>query len=1072
MERRPTLLTDLPSQSEPFMPSFLEEVSRQLLDKHQGHLADLTVVFPNRRAGLFFREILSRDIHAPGWSPRLLTFSEFITELSDLRTPDQLTLIFMLYQIYRRESGSKEPFDRFYFWGELLLEDFNEIDKSLVRADDLFANLRDLKVLDAGYDYLTPEQRALVARFWQGFNGQTDQPLSPPKQAFLTFWNVLNRVYTGFRSHLQERGLGYEGMMTRAVAELLGQLAADNPFPRVAFVGFNAFYAAEEQVVRWFVRQTGADAFWDVDAHYLDDPVQEAGQFFRRYRKRPDLAATLPDPLPQHFYANGPRDINIVGVPLEVGQAKLVGNVLQELIDRGDFVPERTAIVLPDQNLLFPVLHALPAAIRRVNVTMGYPLRNTSLYSLVEQLLRLQEGKRPSSGSEQVTYEFHHTSVLAILRHPYVNPIDHAAMQLLIRRIEDENRIYLRPEELHRTPFLQRLFQPVNAVPETFTYLLHLLKDLHDHITPNNIPNPEDNLPPSIQHPAPPADHLTPNPQFPTPNPLTDPADHPIPNSQSPILNIQENLQPPIPNPQTQTRSEDHPDPDLVLPVLEKELIYHLYIHVNRLKALSEENQFQFEQSTFLKLFRQLMQSLRLPFTGEPLRGLQIMGVLETRNLDFDHVFILSANEGTYPPREVSHSFVPGNLRRGFGLPTPDQQDAIYAYTFYRLLHRAQQVYLIHNTEDTPALSGEMSRFLYQLLYESEPQGDDTYRYPNAQGAFRIQRRTLSAPVRTIPPQPIAIEKDALVLERLRVYTENGTSGLTPSALNTYLDCRLKFYYKYVAGLRESEGVQDDVDPAVFGNVLHKAMERVYQRHVEQTGQTMVTAEAIKRFKGKPLDRAVQEGFQEHFRGQADQTLTLEGRNLIAYDIVRKMADRILDTDAQYAPFEVVSLEREADTGYLRLLPVPVGNASATVRLKGIINRVDRKGDTVRVVDYKTGRDEKKIGSIASLFDRDDKQRNKAAMQAMFYAFLYQPQAASDERIIPGLMNAKELFGDQFDLRLILDKHPIDDFRPFAPAFTQALTGLLSELYDPAVSFTQTNDLKKCNYCPFVRLCY
>ena len=673
------MLTDLQSQPEPFMSSFLEEVSRQLLDKHQGHLAELTVVFPNRRAGLFFREILSRDIHQPGWSPRLLTFPELITELSDLRPPDQLTLIFMLYQIYQRESGTKEPFDRFYFWGELLLEDFNEIDKSLVRADDLFANLRDLKVLDAGYDYLTQEQRALVARFWQGFNGPADQPLSPPKQAFLTFWNVLNRVYEGFRAHLQERGLGYEGMMTRAVAESLGQLATDNPFSRVAFVGFNAFYAAEEQVVRWFVRQTGADAFWDVDAHYLDDPVQEAGQFFRRYRQRLDLAATLPDPLPRHFYANGPRDIQIVGVPLEVGQAKLVGNVLQELIDKGNFVPERTAIVLPDQNLLFPVLHALPAAIRRVNVTMGYPLRNTSLYSLVEQLLRLQEGKRlrNSAGSERPAYEFHHTAVLAMLRHPYVNPVDHAAMQLLIRRIEDENRIYLRPEELHRTPFLQRLFQPVNAVPETFTYLLRLLKDLHDHITTDATP--------SSTQPIHSENSSTPNPQSPNPS---HPEDHPASSHQHPTSNHPEGPQHPTSNIQHPINSESHPDPDLVLPVLEKELIYHLYIHVNRLKALSDENQFQFQQITFLKLFRQLMQSLRLPFTGEPLRGLQIMGVLETRNLDFDHVFILSANEGTYPPREVGHSFVPGNLRRGFGLPTPDQQDAIYAYTFYRLLHR------------------------------------------------------------------------------------------------------------------------------------------------------------------------------------------------------------------------------------------------------------------------------------------------------------------------------------------------------------------------------------------------
>ena len=1044
------------------MPSFLEEVSRQLLEKHRDHLADLTVVFPNRRAGLFFREILSRDVQEPGWLPRLLTYQEFIAELSSLRSPDRLTLIFMLYRIFVEKSGSKETFDQFYFWGNLLIEDFNEIDKSLVRADDLFANLRDLKELDARYDYLTPEQRELIARFWKGFSQQLERDLSKPKQAFLTFWNVLYRVYAAYRTHLQQLGLGYEGMMTRTVAESLGQQDAGKSFLHLAFVGFNAFYPAEEKIVRWWVRQAGADVLWDVDAHYLEDSVQEAGLFFRRYRKLPDLGATFPDRLPRHFYASSPnrnsqnggsqnggsqnggsqsngsppqptRDIHIIGVTLEVGQAKLVGNSLQKLIKQGDFVPERTAIVLPDQNLLFPVLHALPPEIRRVNVTMGYPLRNTSLYSLIEQLLRLQEGKRArkTAAEGRTDYEFHHTSLLAVLRHPYVAPIDRDEIQELIRRIEDENRIYVPTEELHRTPFLRMLFQPLIEVQETFTYLLHLLKNLHDHIAIDPLAESLPSRPPS-SGPS---------------------EDHPSSKLQAP--------------------SPSDPEPDLILPVLEKELIYHLYIHVNRLQALAEENQFQFEQATFLKLFRQLMQSLRLPFTGEPLRGLQIMGVLETRNLDFDNVFILSANEGIYPPREVGNSFVPGNLRRGFGLPTPDYQDAIYAYTFYRLLHRAKTVYLIHNTEDTPTLSGEMSRFLYQLIYEAEAQEDGTYRYPDAQGAFRIQHHTLSAPVRTIPPAPITIKKDADVLERLHVYTETGTSGLTPSALNTYLDCRLKFYYKYVAGLQESEGVQDEVDPAVFGNVLHKAMERVYQHYVERSGQTTLTAEAIAQFKGKALDRAVQEGFQEHFRGRPDGAFSLEGRNLIAYDIVRKMAARILAMDAHYAPFEIVSLEREADVGYSLMLPVPVAESSVRVRLKGIIDRVDRKDSVVRVLDYKTGRDEKKIKSIASLFDRDDPQRNKAAMQAVFYALLYASQAEeADERIAPGLVNAKELFGQDFDPRLILDKHPIDDFYPYRAEFTQALTQLLAELFNPDVPFGQTEDTKKCDYCPFVGLCY
>ncbi len=1009
------------------MPSFLEEVSIELLKKHAGHLGDLTVVFPNRRAGLFFREILSRRVTEPGWSPRLLTFTDLVGELSPLHCPDKLTLIFILYRVYVAESGSKETFDQFYFWGELLIADFEEIDKNLVQADDLFANLRDLKALEAPFDYLTDEQRRLIAQFWRGFDSETGEPLSKPKQAFLTFWNALSRVYHTYRTHLQHLQLGYEGLMTRTVAESLDQYAGAYPAERLAFVGFNALYRAEERIVRWFVRQREADAWWDIDAHYLKDSVQEAGFFFRRYLKQPDLAPTFPASLPQHFYGGAARQaarqVDIVGVTLEVGQAKFVGNKLQELIRRGNFVPERTAIVLPDQNLLFPVLHALPADIRRVNVTMGYPLRNTSLYSLIEQLLRLQESKR--TATDETGYEFHHQSLLSVLRHPYVAPIDRDVNRLLIRRIEDENRIYVSASELQQTPFLRSLFQPVDQVPDTFTYLLQLLSYLHDQVAPA----------------LPEADGLT-----------------------EAVVDL----------PEADARLADEPDTpsDLVLPVLEKELIYHLYIHLNRLKALSEENQFEFEQDTFLKLLRQLMQSLRLPFTGEPLRGLQIMGTLETRNLDFDHVFILSANEGIYPPKEVDHSFIPGNLRRGFGLPTPDYQDAIYAYTFYRLLHRSQHLYLIHNTEDTAALSGEMSRFLSQLIYESERQDDGSYRYPDQKGSLHIRRHTLSAPVRTAPPQPITVQKSEAVRTQLAVYTEAGRSGLTPSALNTYLDCRLKFYFKYVAGLRESDGVQDNVDPAVFGNVLHKAMECVYQAHVERYGNQPITAEAIEQLKGEPLDKAVRQGFQEHFRGQTDERFRLEGRNLIAYDMVHKMARRILDMDAQDAPFEIVSLERASDTGYVRLLEVLTDVGRQRVRIKGIIDRVDRKDGGVRVLDYKTGRDEKRMKSVASLFDRNDERRNKAAMQALFYAFLFEPQTSPDERITPGLINAKDLFGDQFDPRLILNKHPLEDFRTCQSEFIDQLVQLLAELFGSDRPFDQTEDKKKCDYCPFARICY
>ena len=985
--------------------TFLEQVSEAIIHKHQAHWGDLTVVFPNRRTGLFFREILSKKIDAPTWAPQFYTFEELMAELSQLQRPDKLTLIFMLYLEYRKYHRPEETFDQFYFWGDMLIEDFSEIDKSLIRASDLFANLRDLKELDARYDYLTEAQQQIIARFWRSFDYRltpelTDQPLSKTKHEFLEFWRVLHTVYTEFRAHLLQEGLAYEGMMTRRVAESVEHLWVDNPFPHLAFVGFNAFYPAEEKVVSWLVDQAGAEMYWNLDALYVEDPVQEAGIAFRRYQRHSVLAQTLPRALPRHFFSGQKRQIHMTGVTLEVGQAKYVGEQLQQLSQQPGFQPEKVAIVLPDENLLFPMLHALPPSIRRVNVTMGYPLRNTALYSLVEHVLQLQEEKKLINDQ----YAFHHTSVLALLRHPYVAPMALKEAQALINQMVSTNRIYVSTDTLHTHEFFRALFRPITKTSETFDYLLLLLRWIHHNISPQE---------------------------------------------EGSEIGLEE--------------------PDFALPVLEQELVYHLYIHVNRLKALAEENRFQFAYTTFLKLFRQMMQSLRLPFTGEPIRGLQIMGVLETRNLDFDHVFILSVNEGIYPPAPNANSFIPANLRKGFALPTPDYQDAIYAYTFYRLLHQAQQVHLLYNTEDLPHLSGEMSRFLYQLIYESAEQEDGTYQFPNKQGDFRIERHTLSAPVRTLPPVPIVIEKSPEVLKKLHVYT--GPSSLTPSALNKYLDCRLKFYYQYVAGLRESEMVQAEVDPAVFGTILHRAMELVYGEHAPQTQESVITAEVVKRLKEESLIPAVKKAFNEHFHLQQDEAL--EGRSIIAFEIVLKMAHRIMEMDAEYAPFEIVSLEAGEGRGYGMVLPITVPHGERLpVALRGIIDRVDRKERVVRVLDYKTGRDEKRIKTIASLFDRDDPQRNKAAMQALFYALLYTENTTADEQVTPGLVNAKELFTHDFDVRLILDRKPLDDFREVKEEFVPHLVAVLEELFDPAIPFDQTTDERKCGYCPFVKLCY
>ena len=990
------------------MASFLEDIAERILGQYEDQLDTLTVVFPNRRAGLFFKDTLAKKAPGPLWAPQILTFEELACQLSDLLLADQLTLIYRLYESFRKHAGSDEHFDRFYFWGDILLRDFSEVDMALVDAADLFTNLSDLKALEAGYEYLTEEQKQTIARFWKSFQPREDtKKTGSAQQNFLDLWNKFLPVYQNFRQQLLSEGLAYEGLMYRSLAENMNNLKEKLDGPLV-LAGLNALKKAEEQIVVRLAKDYGAQLFWDTDQHYMLHPVQEAGmflrQYLRQYRKHPVLGNTFPESAPDHLHSGEPRELMLQGVTLEVGQAKNVGLYLEELASREDFKPERVAVILPDEHLLFPLLHSLPETINRVNVTMGYPLRNTSLYSFIEHLLNLQLEKKKEGSS----YRYHHASLLALLRHPYVRNYSAARAGDNIATIERKNAVFVSPAELRgKEGFYQLLLSPTETVPQLFEYLQEVSGLIHRML--------ED--------------------------------------------------------------GETEEEESLSIPMLERELLYHFYLQINRLRSLTQERQFDFRLSSFIRLLRQMFQSLRVPFTGEPLRGLQVMGLLESRNLDFDYVFVLSANEGILPPADAQTSFIPQNLKKGFGLFTTDQQDAFYAHAFFRLLHRSRKVFLFYNTEDMQHLSGEMSRFLYQLYYESEEDSQSSRRYPDPEGDLRVSQRQTSLKVSAKPVQPIQIEKSDDVWEKLLSYRLNPKNKrqqrLTPSALNTYLDCRLKFYYQYVVRLQEVDAVQEEVDAAVFGNILHKAMEVLYKDFVRREGRSEVRERDCEKLKGKWLDEAIREGFREHYAREEGDASLFEGRNAIAREIVRKMAVQILNHDSRYAPFEIVSLEARGEEGFQMELPIQVEEEEISVALKGIIDRVDRKDGQVRVLDYKTGRDERKLKDIPSLFDREDDRRNKAAMQAFFYALLYRESLYGQEQpIIPGLINASELFKDSFDPRLTIGNDPVDDFVNYQEDFLTGLRALLGEIFDRSQPFDQTTDEKKCGFCPYANICY
>jgi CRISPR/Cas system-associated exonuclease Cas4 (RecB family) len=942
------------------MRTFIQEIA-DAIRKDYSDWDNLTVIFPNRRASLYFRKALAEQLDAPRWSPAILSVEEFIGSFSDLKEADKLSLIVTLYRVFKRVTNSDENLDHFYFWGEMLLRDFDELDKYLVHAAGMFKDLSNQKELDQYFDYLTEEQKQFLIDFWQ----TVDFSSSASKRKFLELWQSLYPVYIAFRQQLMEEKIGYSGMIHRHVAEQIETLIPASKKKEVGmryvFAGFNALTAAEEKIITWFVQHRDTKVFWDEDAFYVNEPHREAGTFFRQYRKHAILGQTFP-PEPA-VYLGQDKKITVLGVPQKAGQPKLLAQQLDATLraQAGNNSAERTVIVLPDENMLLPVLYALPPSLQAINVTMGFPLVSTPYYSLIDFLFELHLHKRKD--------EFYYRYVLALLNHPYLKA-----------RVGEEAAQW--------REFIQKNNQ-VHIAPSFFEKKHDLLEEIFRIV--------------------------------------------PTENFLAYIIGIVESLA---------TSSEAGG-------LMEKEFAFHFHRILSRVQELttSEPMELRMQQ----RMFRQIVRAEKVPFSGEPLKGLQIMGVLETRNLDFDHVIVLSLNEGLWPAAPRQSSYIPHNIRRAYSLPTSEHQDAMYAYLFYRILQRAETVDLYYNTEPDVLGTGEMSRYLYQMIYEAN--------WPH-------ERKVLYNPVQVHEAKPIAVEKKADVLEKLERYFGK---ALTPSTLNTYLECRLKFYFKHLLEIREPDEVEEEADARIFGNIFHKVMELFYQDLRPPAGEWSVKEEHFINV-GTKLDRFIEMAFRQHFHLPDTKKFEYDGRQLVVKEMVKRFALKVLAHDKAYTPFSIELLEAKNFT--ITTSVTQLGKQLSIV-MGGLIDRVDRKTNTVRVIDYKTGKDENKFEDIPSLFKRDQK-RNKAAFQAMLYAWVYAQRNAGQSgevKIQPGLINRKEIFKDDFEYGLYLGKHRLDDVTSLLPEFDRHLQTLLNELFDPTQPFDQTDDLKVCSFCDYREIC-
>lgn len=957
------------------MESFLKLVAADLYKHTEGNLAHTAVVFPNKRAGLFFNEYLAQESESPIWSPAYVSISELFRSLSPWEVGDPVKLVCELYKIFRRETQSTETLDDFYFWGEMLISDFDDADKNKVDTDKLFSNLQDLRNIMDDYTFIDDEQEEAIRQFFQNFSIERRTAL---KERFISLWDVLGNIYKGFRESLASQNIAYEGMMYRHVIE---HLDVDKlPYEKYVFVGFNVLNKVEHTLFTQLKDAGKAVFYWDYDEFYMKENRQavthEAGEFIRRNLR------DFPSPLSGELFKNlsKPKEVHYIASSTENAQARY----LPQWIRNNLTTPEKeTAVVLCNEALLQPVLHSLPAEVKHVNITMGFPLSQTPVYSFLIALLELHtHGFNFKSGR----YTFQ--SVVTLLKHPYTRQLTGQA-ELLEKELTRNNRFYPLPGELGKDEFLTRLFTPLSG----------------------NL-----NL----------------------------------------CIRLSETLQQVAGIYQANTSGTEDTD---AFNQLYRESLFKAYTTINRFRTLIEEDELTVQSETFRRLLVKVLSATNIPFHGEPAIGMQVMGVLETRNLDFHHLVLLSVNEGQLPKSGGDSSFIPYNLRKAFGMTTIEHKIAVYAYYFYRLLQRAERITLMYNTSSDGLNRGEWSRFMLQFLIE----------WPHP-----ITRQFLEAGQSPQGTSPITVEKTPDVMRRMQSLFDvraNSKAKFSPSALNYYLDCPLKFYYRYVAGLSAPDEVSAEIDSATFGSIFHYAAEHIYKDLT--THGKVINKEALETLLRNEvkLQDYVDTAFKKlFFNVPQNEKPEYNGVQLINSAVIARYLKQLLQNDLRYAPFTFIASEMEVDE------PIDIQTPKGVIksRIGGIIDRMDSKDGTLRIVDYKTGGDADTPPHVESLFIPDKKRSNYVFQTFLYAAIMCRKQPTM--KIAPALLYIHRAATETYSLVIQMGeprkpKEAVEDFSKYEKEYRERLQGLLEEIFNPEKSFTQTEIIEKCTYCDFKALC-
>ncbi len=936
------------------MEPFLDQVARHYFAA--GEVEDLCFIFPNRRAVAFFRKYLGECVARAGRPlrvPALYTMNDFFYRLAGARQTDQVHLLLKLYECYRPLYGEKaEPLDDFIFWGGVLLSDFDDVDKYLVDPERLFTNIADFRAMQDDFSWLDERQEEAIRAFLKHFSSGGRY-----KEEFRRIWDILLPLYRNFNASLREKGMAYEGMVYRELAERLsGESVADllpeafGGVRKFVFVGLNALNECEKRLLRRLRDARLAEFCWDYGPGWISDPANSSSRFLS------DNVLEFPqafDPDPEGL---GEPEVSVLSVPSGVGQAKQLPAILDRLGASGI----ETAIVLPDESMLLPVLNSLPERISDINVTMGYPMSGSALSALMSDVAALQLHLREKDGQ----WFFYHRPVWAVFSNSIFKTVAGEEGRKRAAEVRAKARYYIPVSELSGLPLFDRIFQPVAKAP--------------DQAGPEAVRSLEEYL-------------------------------------RSLLAELGARLR------------------EVPEMALELDFVRDYYLAVGRLSdcALS------IRPATWFRLLEQLVAAATVPFRGEPLKGLQVMGPLETRALDFENLVLLNCNEGVFPRHSVASSFIPAELRRGFELPTYEYQDAVWAYYFYRMIRRARRVWLLLDSRTEGLRGGEESRFVKQLELHF--------------GA-RIKRYVLRAPI-SKPEEEDSVPKTAEQLEELHRH------NLSASSLENYLVCPAKFYYGKVCGLRSDEEVTESLEANDIGTVFHQAMQTIYT-----VDGNFVSRDHLKSvLEGERIPALVRRLILEALHG-----FELTGRNIVFADMIVRYVRQAIRRDIEY-------LDGKGAEGF-RILGLELERYAIIggFRFRGVIDRLDsiRPGE-LRVLDYKTGRvsdadfliDEGNAESVvAALFGTDNAKRPKIALQL----YLYDRFVAGDPQY-GGWTVENSVYQPS---RLFIREVENVSLSPrFLDLMDGKLADLLAEISNLDEPWRRTQDVKSCEWCDFKNIC-